>query len=177
MFPTFHHRPKCFQHCQQGFDGFSSAPRRTWHCRQCPCHQSSANIIVSKKVTAPLVAVILWPTSGPHFAAIILQQSYTYLSETKEEQVRARKDTRKVRKQQKATAASKLEDKLLSNILKTLTVSAEKGASSWLSTLPLRSMNLLFTRVPLRMHYACPALRLMTNTSTFSLHLWTAVQN
>ena len=70
--------------------------------------------------------------------ALILQQSSTYSSETKEEQVRARKDSRTIcKQQQEATAASKIKDKLPSNLLKALTVSAEKGASSWLSTLPI----------------------------------------
>ena len=89
-----------------------------------PCRQSTANNNASEKITAPLVA-------------LILQQSHTYSSETKAEQLRARKDTRTLRRQQEATAASELKDKLPSNLQKALTVSAEKGASSWLSTLPI----------------------------------------
>ena len=80
-----------------------------------PCRQSTANN-KSEKITAPLVA-------------LILQQSHTYSSETKAEQLRARKDTRTLRRQQEATAASELKDKLPSNLQKTLTISA-----SWLST-------------------------------------------
>ena len=89
-----------------------------------PCRQSTANNNASEKITAPLVA-------------LILQQSHTYSSETKAEQLRARKDTRTLRRQQEASAASELKDKLPSNLQKALTVSAEKGASSWLSTLPI----------------------------------------
>ena len=89
-----------------------------------PCRQSTANNNASEKITAPLVA-------------LILQQSHTYSSETKAEQLRARKDTRTLRRQQEATAASELKDKLPSNLQKALTVSAEKGASSWLSTFPI----------------------------------------
>lgn len=66
-----------------------------------------------------------------------MQQSHTYSSETKAEQLRARKDTRTLCRQQEATAAAELKDKLPSNLQKALTVSAEKGASSWLSTLPI----------------------------------------
>ena len=89
-----------------------------------PCRQSTTNNNASEKITAPLVA-------------LILQQSHTYSSETKAEQLRARKDTRTLRRQQEATAAFELKDKLPSNLQKALTVSAEKGASSWLSTLPI----------------------------------------
>ena len=89
-----------------------------------PCRQSTANNNASEKITASLVA-------------LILQQSHTYSSETKAEQLRARKDTRTLRRQQEATAAAELKDKLPSNLQKALTVSAEKGASSWLSTLPI----------------------------------------
>ena len=89
-----------------------------------PCRQSTANNNASEKITAPLVA-------------LILQQSHTYSSETKAEQLRARKDTRTLRRKQEATASSELKDKLPSNLQKALAVSAEKGASSWLSTLPI----------------------------------------
>ena len=89
-----------------------------------PCRQSTTNNNASEKITAPLVA-------------LILQQSHTYSSETKAEQLRARKDTRTLCRQQEAKAAAELKDKLPSNLQKALTVSAEKGASSWLSTLPI----------------------------------------
>ena len=87
-----------------------------------PCRQSTANNNASEKFTAPLVA-------------LILKQSHTYSSETKAEQLRARKDKLTLHRQQEATAASELKDKLPSNLQKALTVSVEKGASSWLSTL------------------------------------------
>jgi hypothetical protein len=89
-----------------------------------PCRQSTANFSASAKITAPLVA-------------LILEQSHAYSSETKEEQVGARKDLRTLRRQQEALPASELKDRLPSSLQKALTVSAEKWASSWLSTLPI----------------------------------------
>ena len=89
-----------------------------------PSRQSTANNNASEKITAPLIT-------------LILQQSHTYSSETKTEQLRARKGIRTLRRQQEATAASELKDKLPNNLQRALTVSAEKGASSWLSTLPI----------------------------------------
>ena len=79
---------------------------------------------MSEKITAPLVV-------------LILQQSNMYSSETKEEQVRGRKESHTLHRQRKAVAASELKDKLPSNLQRALTVSAEKGALSWLSTLPI----------------------------------------
>lgn len=87
-----------------------------------PCRQSRANICASEKMT---------------LVALILQQSHSYSSETKNEKVRARKDLRTCCRWQEALAASELKDRLLSNLQKVLTVSTEKGASSWLSTMAI----------------------------------------
>ena len=76
-------------------------------------HQSSESI------TAPLV------------------QSHTYDQEAKVEQLRAKKDAIKQHKQLDSAAAAELEDKLPNNLKRAIQVSKEKGASSWLATLPI----------------------------------------
>ena len=89
-----------------------------------PCQQSANNNNASKKITAPLVA-------------LIIQQSHTYTPETKTEQLKAKKAERTLRRQRDSAVASEIKDRLPSNLQRALTVSAEKGASSWLSTLPI----------------------------------------
>ena len=81
-------------------------------------HQSSENI------TAPLVS-------------LILEQSHTYHQEAKAEQLSAKKEAVKRRKQSDSAAAAELEDKLANNMKRAMQVSSEKGASSWLATLPI----------------------------------------
>ena len=89
-----------------------------------PSRQSTAHNNMSKKITAPLVA-------------LILQQSHVLSPETKDEQLRARKDSRTLRRQRESTAASDLKERLPRNLQRALEASTEKGASSWLSTLPI----------------------------------------
>ena len=81
-------------------------------------HQSSENI------TAPLVS-------------LILEQSHTYHQEAKAEQLRAKKEAVKQHKQRDTAAAVELEDSLPNNMKRAMQVSSEKGASSWLATLPI----------------------------------------
>ena len=81
-------------------------------------HQSSENI------TAPLVS-------------LILEQSHTYHQEAKAEQLRAKNEAMKQRKQLDSAAAAEIEDKLPNNLKRAMQVSKEKGASSWLATLPI----------------------------------------
>ena len=89
-----------------------------------PSRQSTAHNNMSKKITAPLVA-------------FILQQSHVLSPETKDEQLRAKKDPRTLRRQRKSTAASDLKERLPRNLQRALEASMEKGASSWLSTSPI----------------------------------------
>ena len=89
-----------------------------------PSRQSTAHNNMSKKITAPLVA-------------LILQQSHVLSPETKDEQLRARKDSRTLRRQRESAAASDLKERLPRNLQRALEASTEKGASSWLSTLPI----------------------------------------
>ena len=81
-------------------------------------HQSSENI------TAPLVS-------------LILEQSHTFHQEVKEKQLRAKKESVKQRKQRDSAAAAELEERLANNMKRAIQVSSEKGASSWLATLPI----------------------------------------
>jgi len=58
-------------------------------------------------------------------------------NQVKAKQLKARKDSHTIRRQQEKEAASELKDKLPVNLQRAVTVSVEKGASSWLSTLPI----------------------------------------
>ena len=89
-----------------------------------PCQQSKTNNSTSEKITAPLVA-------------LILQQSHAYTPEAKAKQLRTRRISRTERKQRESLAATELKDRLPGDLQRALTVSSEKGASSWLSTLPI----------------------------------------
>ena len=89
-----------------------------------PSRQATTHYNMSEKITAPLVA-------------LILQQSHTYSPEAKAEQIKAKKTARTIRRQCDSTAANELVDNLPNNLKRAMTVSAEKGASSWLSTLPI----------------------------------------
>ena len=86
--------------------------------------QSMAHNNTSVKITAPLIA-------------LILQQSHILPPEAKDEQLRARTDSRTLRRQRESSAASDLKERLPRNLQRALEISTEKGASSWLSTLPI----------------------------------------
>ena len=89
-----------------------------------PSCQSTAHNNTSVKITAPLVA-------------LILQQSHILPPEAKDGQLRARMDSRTLRRQRESSAASDLKERLPRNLQRALEISTEKGASSWLSTLPI----------------------------------------
>ena len=76
------------------------------------------------RITAPL-------------AALILQQSRSYTLEAKAEQSWARRTTHTIHRRQADNDATELKATLSSKLKRTLTVSSEKGASSWLNTLPV----------------------------------------
>ena len=82
-----------------------------------PSQQCTANNSMAEKTTAPPVA-------------LILQQSHSYPPEVKAKQLKARKDSRTIRRQQEKEAASELKDKLPVNLQRAVTVSVEKGVSS-----------------------------------------------
>ena len=89
-----------------------------------PSHQTTTHYKSSEKITAPL-------------ASLILLQSQHYPPEAKEEQTRAKTTARNQRRQQEAKAAEELKERMPDRKRRAMTVSAEKGASSWLSTLPI----------------------------------------
>jgi len=79
---------------------------------------------MSEEICAPLVA-------------LILQQSQEYSSETKQEQITAKNGARNARKQQEQVTADFLKSQLSTHLQRAIAVSSEKGASSWLSVLPI----------------------------------------
>ena len=89
-----------------------------------PCHQSTAQYDASAKITAPL-------------ATLIQQQSRCYPPEAKSAQMSLKKSTRTQRRHQEQATADALKDVLPSNLKRAMDVSTEKGASSWLTTLPI----------------------------------------
>ena len=89
-----------------------------------PSHNNQIQHQSSEHITAPLIS-------------LILQQSHTYPQEAKAEQLRAKEQAVKLRKQRDATTATELKDKLPNNMKKAMEASTEKGASSWLATLPI----------------------------------------
>ena len=78
----------------------------------------------SRKISEPLTIVI-------H------QQSHTYSPEVKSSQIRAKNNTRSLRRQHETSAAAALKARLLHHLQRAMTASTEKGASIWLSTLPI----------------------------------------
>ena len=89
-----------------------------------PTKNNTSHHQSSEKITAPLVS-------------LILEQSHTYHQEAKAEQLRAKKEAVKQHKQRDSAAAVELEDSLPNNMKRTMQVSSEKGASSWIATLPI----------------------------------------
>ena len=68
---------------------------------------------------------------------LIHQQSHTCSPEVKSIQIRAKNNTRSLRRQHETSAAATLKARLPYHLQRAITASTEKGASSWLSTLPI----------------------------------------
>ena len=81
-------------------------------------HQSS------KSITAPLTS-------------LISEQSLIYHQEAKVQQLTAKKDAIRQRKQRDSAAVAELEERLANDMKRAMQVSTEKGASSWLIALPI----------------------------------------
>ena len=86
--------------------------------------QAANQCRTSEKITAPLAALIMMP-------------SQEYPPEAKLEQIRAKNIARYICRQQEAMAAEQLKERMPDRKWGAMTVFAEKGASSWLSTLPI----------------------------------------
>ena len=89
-----------------------------------PSSQTSSHYNTSLRITAPL-------------ATLILQQSHEYPPAAKAKQIRVKNEARKIRRQHWSIAATELKDKLPNNMHRAMALLAEKGGSSWLSTLPI----------------------------------------
>ena len=89
-----------------------------------PSKQTTSHFDASKKITTPLVA-------------LITQQSHSYPLEAKAKQARAKRNIHILHRQQDETAAADLKSTLSSKPKRAMEASSEKGASSWLSTLPI----------------------------------------
>ena len=83
------------------------------------CHNSA-----SRKIT------------GPH-KDLILQQSNEFPAETKNTQTRIKNQLRTERRHHHKTSATSLTDSLSETSKRAMAISTEKGASSWLCTLPI----------------------------------------
>ena len=88
-----------------------------------PCKQCSDHFHSSESITAPLTI-------------LILQQSHSYPEEVKEEQIKVQNSTRNQRSSE-LRRANDLQEKLPSSLQRSMSLAAEKGASIWLTTLPI----------------------------------------
>ena len=79
---------------------------------------------ISETITAPLVG-------------LILDQSEAYAPEVNAGQIRMRNNAHKFHRQLEARTGNYLKETLPTKLQKALTICSEKGASSWLSAIPL----------------------------------------
>ena len=89
-----------------------------------PCKKSMLQYSTCEKISAPLVC-------------LILDQSEVYTPEVKAAQARMRNHVRKLHKDFEAKTANDVKERLPTKLQKALNVCSEKGASSWLSALPI----------------------------------------
>ena len=107
-----------------------------------PCKKSAVHYSTCETIPAPLVC-------------LILDQSETYAPEVKEAQARMRNNARKFDSQYEARTANDLKENLSTKLQKALTVCSEKGASSWLSALPISEHGFVCIKEPSGTPYAC----------------------
>ena len=89
-----------------------------------PCKKSVLHYSASKTITAPLVR-------------LIMDQSEEYAPEVNAVQTRMKNNARKFHRQYEARTANDLKESLPTKLQKAMTICSEKGASSWLSALPI----------------------------------------
>ena len=89
-----------------------------------PSQLTAFHHTTSKEVSAPLVS-------------LIIQQSTTYPADCRESQKRAKSIARSAKRQHETARANDAFNKLPGSQQRALLASKEKGASSWLSTLPM----------------------------------------
>ena len=95
-----------------------------------PSHLSTTEYSASMNVTQPLV---------DH----IIKQDEKYGYEILQDQISAKAEVHKSKRQQHSNAASTLKDILPSSLAHAMDLSREKGASTWLSVLPLEEYGLV----------------------------------
>ena len=71
------------------------------------------------------------------YAPVIIEQSPSYSPETKMKQRRAKANARSSRRQRDTRTATELSNRLPQKLQRAMKTSAEKGASTWLATLPI----------------------------------------
>ena len=89
-----------------------------------PCKKSTRHYSSCETISEPLVG-------------LILDQAEALTPEVIADQERMRKNARKVSRQYETRSANELKENLPNKLLKTHTVCSEKGASSWLTVLPI----------------------------------------
>ena len=89
-----------------------------------PSHKSTIHYSNSNSITAPLVD-------------LIVQQSKICPPETRSIQMDAKNRSRTRQRQNEKAEANEIANKLPSNLQRAIEVSSEKGASTWLTTLPI----------------------------------------
>ena len=90
-----------------------------------PVLQATPQYLTSIKITCPLVKLILSQTSD-----------FPY--ETVAEQLEIRSELRRVKKQELISAVDSVSNDLPVSLKRSVELASEKGASSWLSTLPIQ---------------------------------------
>ena len=89
-----------------------------------PSRQSTNLFTTSLNITSPLTS-------------LILQQSPTYPPEVRQSQIKAKTRARNLRHHRQSLQANELKSTLPCDLNRVVNASSEKGASSWLSTLPI----------------------------------------
>ena len=89
-----------------------------------PCQPSSNTYISSTCITSPLTTAIF-------------NQNTTYTSTIYNDQQRAKQSTHRINRQLINTTAEHLKSKMNSQLARVVTLASEKGASSWLTALPI----------------------------------------
>ena len=89
-----------------------------------PSQSSTTQYNTSKLITSPLTS-------------LIIEQSPSYSPETKMKQRRAKANARSSRRQRDTRTATELSNRLPQKLQRAMKTSAEKGASTWLATLPI----------------------------------------
>ena len=89
-----------------------------------PSQKSSTYYEDSKSIATPIVNAII-------------DQSRESPPQMKEAQISAKNQSRNLRRQQEKVEANQIAESLSSNLQREIGVSSEKGASTWLTTLPL----------------------------------------